>query len=85
MDHQDAPAIEVSALRKIYPGEDDPPKEALKSVDLTVPRGAIFGLLGPNGAGKSTLINILAALVVKTSGSVRILGWDIERDMRRAR
>ena len=85
MDHQDAPAIEVSALRKVYPGEDGPPKEALKSVDLTVPRGAIFGLLGPNGAGKSTLINILAALVVKTSGSARILGWDIERDMRRAR
>lgn len=85
MDHQDAPAIEVSALRKVYPGEDGPPKEALKSVDLTVARGAIFGLLGPNGAGKSTLINILAALVVKTSGSARILGWDIERDMRRAR
>ena len=50
-----------------------------------MPRGAIFGLLGPNGAGKSTLINILAALVVKTSGSARILGWDIDLHMRRAR
>ena len=85
MDHPDAPAIEVSSLRKIYSGVEGSPKEALKSLNLTVPRGAIFGLLGPNGAGKSTLINILAALVVKTSGSARILGWDIELHMRRAR
>ena len=85
MDHPNAPAIEVSSLRKIYSGVEGSPKEALKSLNLTVPRGAIFGLLGPNGAGKSTLINILAALVVKTSGSARILGWDIELHMRRAR
>ena len=85
MDHPNAPAIEVSSLRKIYSSVEGPPKEALKSLNLTVPRGAIFGLLGPNGAGKSTLINILAALVVKTSGSARILGWDIELHMRRAR
>lgn len=85
MENPDAPAIEVASLRKIYAGVDGPPKEALKSVDLSVPRGTIFGLLGPNGAGKSTLINILAGLVIRTSGSARILGWDIEDDMRRAR
>ena len=85
MDHPDDPAIEVSSLRKVYSGVEGQPKEALKSLNLTVPRGSIVGLLGPNGAGKSTLINILAALVVKTSGSARILGWDIERDMRCAR
>ena len=59
--------------------------EALKSVNLSISPGTVFGLLGPNGAGKSTLINILAGLVIKTSGSARICGWDIIKDMRRAR
>jgi ABC-2 type transport system ATP-binding protein len=58
---------------------------ALKSVDLEVPRGSLFGLLGPNGAGKSTLINILAGLVVKTGGNAEIWGIDIDRDARNAR
>ena len=85
MSHSDTPAIEVCSLYKIYAGKNSPPKEALKSVDLSISRGSIFGLLGPNGAGKSTLINILAGLVIKTSGSARIYGWDIIKDMRRAR
>ena len=85
MSHSDTPAIEVCSLYKVYAGKSSPPKEALKSVDLSISRGSIFGLLGPNGAGKSTLINILAGLVIKTSGSARIYGWDIIKDMRRAR
>ncbi len=79
-------AIEVRGLRKTYAGtKRQPPKEALKGIDLAVPRGAIFGLLGPNGAGKSTLINILAGLVVKTAGSARIWDFDIDQNPRRAR
>ncbi|HEX5795179.1 MAG TPA: ABC transporter ATP-binding protein [Geminicoccaceae bacterium] len=79
-------AIEVLGLRKTYRGgRRTPPKEALKGIDLAVPRGSIFGLLGPNGAGKSTLINILAGLVVKTGGSARIWGFDIDLNPRRAR
>ena len=79
-------AIAVEGLRKVYAGSKrQPPKEALKGIDLEVPRSAIFGLLGPNGAGKSTLINILAGLVVKTAGSARIWGFDIDRHPRRAR
>ena len=50
-----------------------------------VPRGQIFGLLGPNGAGKSTLINILAGLVVKSSGTAEIWGFDIEQHPRNAK
>ena len=79
-------AIEVRGLRKVYGGSRrQPPKEALKGIDLEVPRGSIFGLLGPNGAGKSTLINILAGLVVKTSGTARVWGLDIDLAPRRAR
>lgn len=51
--------------------------EALKGVDLTVPRGSIKALLGPNGAGKTTLINIIATLSSPTSGSVMIDDIDV--------
>jgi ABC-2 type transport system ATP-binding protein len=74
-------AIEIAGLRKIYDGG----KEALKGIDLTVPRGSVFGLLGPNGAGKSTLINILAGLVTKTAGQVTIWGWDQDVNPRQSR
>ena len=79
-------AIETRALSKTYRVRGNPDGiTALDGVDLAVPRGSIFGLLGPNGAGKSTLINILAGLVIKTSGEARIWDHDIERDMRLAR
>jgi ABC-2 type transport system ATP-binding protein len=79
-------AIEVLALHKTYRGgKAAAPKEALKGIDLAVPQGAIFGLLGPNGAGKSTLINILAGLVIKSAGQVRIWGCDIDAHPRRAK
>ncbi|MEX0758100.1 MAG: ABC transporter ATP-binding protein, partial [Tistlia sp.] len=58
---------------------------ALSDVSLAIPRGCVFGLLGPNGAGKSTLINIMAGLVTKTAGSVRIWDNDIDRATRQAR
>ncbi len=79
-------AVETLDLGKVYAAAGDaPPKPALNGVSLSIPRGSFFGLLGPNGAGKSTLINILAGLVVSTSGSARIWGYDIETDMRAAR
>ncbi len=79
-------AVETFDLCKTYAGDgQNPPKQALKDVSLQIPRGSFFGLLGPNGAGKSTLINILAGLVVKTSGQAQICGYDIEKQMRSAR
>ena len=74
-------AIRIEALSKTYAGG----KQALDSVTFDVPRGQIFGLLGPNGAGKSTLINILAGLVVKTSGKAFIWGFDIDEHPRNAK
>lgn len=79
-------AVETSALVKTYAGRNGQPSvHALNGIDLKVPKGAFFGLLGPNGAGKSTLINVLAGLVVRSSGTARIWGFDIDRDMRAAR
>ena len=79
-------AIEIRGLRKRYRGgKGFPPHEALKGIDLDVPRGSFFGLLGPNGAGKSTLINTLAGLVNKTAGQVSIWGFDIDKSPRNAR
>ncbi|MEM7189153.1 MAG: ABC transporter ATP-binding protein [Pseudomonadota bacterium] len=79
-------AIEVRDLVKTYRGSaKTEPKQALKGVDLDIPTGSIFGLLGPNGAGKSTFINILAGLVVKTSGTVRIWGFDQDVNPRQSR
>jgi ABC-2 type transport system ATP-binding protein len=79
-------AIEAIGLEKTYrASQKSPAKQALKGIDLTVPRGAFFGLLGPNGAGKSTFINILGGLVVKTGGVARIWGVDIDDNPRNAR
>ena len=79
-------AIEIENLQKTYKGnKKSPDKHALKGVSLKVKRGSIFGLLGPNGAGKSTLINIMAGLVVKSSGNVKIWDIDIDKDQRNAK
>jgi len=79
-------AIEAHGLAKTYPAlRGAPPMQALKSIDLVIPRGSIFGLLGPNGAGKSTFINILAGLTKKTAGKVSIWGRDIDERPRDAR
>lgn len=72
-------AISIKNLRKTYaPRKNQPAKLALDGVSLDIPRGSIYGLLGPNGAGKSTLINIMAGLVRKSEGSVRIWNADID-------
>ncbi len=80
------PAILINHVSKTYKAtKKSPEKTALDDVSLTIPRGSIYGLLGPNGAGKSTLINIMAGMVIKSSGSVKIWDTDIDVDPRQAR
>lgn len=56
---------------------------AVAGIDLEIKSGEIFGLLGPNGAGKTTTVRILTLLSKKKSGSVKICGYDIEKDSER--
>lgn len=74
-------ALEIESLEKTYSNGF----KALKKIDLDIEKGDFFALLGPNGAGKSTTINILCSLVNKTSGKIKILGIDIDKDFEEAK
>jgi ABC-2 type transport system ATP-binding protein len=65
------PALEAQRLCKRF-GRT----EALRSLDLTVPRGEIFGLIGPDGAGKTTALRMMAGILAPTSGAVTLFGCD---------
>lgn len=79
-------AIEIKDLNKTYKkSKKSGEKVALQSVNLEIKKGSFFGLLGANGAGKSTIINILAGLVNKTSGTVKIAGINIDEDPQAAK
>jgi ABC-2 type transport system ATP-binding protein len=76
-------AIDIRGLGKLYRTKTGGTR-ALTDVDLQIRRGMLFGLLGPNGAGKSTMINIMAQLVRKTTGTVKIWGYDLDESPRDA-
>jgi len=75
-------AVEVSGLWKTFVSGffRKRKKEALRGLDLSVPKGALWGILGPNGAGKTTLLSILSNLLIPEKGEVRVLGKDIRTD-----
>ena len=70
-------ALELTELTKTYHNG----VKALKGIDLTVEAGDFYALLGPNGAGKSTTIGIISSLVNKSSGKVKVFGYDTDTDM----
>lgn len=67
------PALETSGLGKSY-GRGERVVSALGTLDLSIPRGMVYGVLGPNGAGKSTLLRLALGLIRPSRGSVRLLG-----------
>lgn len=67
-------ALQIDNVTKIYSNG----VQALKGVSFAIDEGDFFALLGPNGAGKTTLIGILTSLVIKTSGKVKIFGYNID-------
>ena len=76
-------ALEIKNLNKFYDGNFK--NNALNNVSLNIPAGSIFGLLGPNGAGKSTLINIISGTVIKSSGEVKVWGYDIDKHRKQSK
>lgn len=77
--------LEVSHLTKRYLLPDGGTVVAVSDVSFTVSEGECFGLLGPNGAGKSTAIHCISGFYPATSGTVHLLGHDVQADPRRAR
>ena len=74
--------IEVNNLIKQYRGAKEP---SVKGISFEVGQGEFFAFLGPNGAGKTTTISILTTMLSKTSGEVKIAGYDVEREARQVR
>ena len=73
-------AISIKDVRKSY-GK----VQALDGVSFDIKQGEFFGLLGPNGAGKTTLISTMAGLSRPDSGTIEVMGHDVEKDFRIAR
>ena len=74
-------ALSIRGLTKTY----HTGVQALRGVDLDVEQGDFFALLGPNGAGKTTLIGIITSLVNKTSGTASVFGYDVDKQLERAK
>ncbi len=72
--------ISASGLGKSFPTKAGPTVEAVRGIDLRVPRGEAFGFLGPNGAGKSSTMRMIACVSPRSSGDLQILGLDPARD-----
>ncbi len=73
-------AVRIEGLNREYRTKKDAPRKALQDIDLQVPQGEIHGLLGPNGAGKTTLCKILSTVLLPTSGTAEVAGFDVVRE-----
>jgi ABC-2 type transport system ATP-binding protein len=86
----DSSAITATNLHRVFRIGASPLRRgteivAVHDISFSVPRGTIFGMLGPNGAGKTTTIKMLSTLLIPTSGSATVAGFDVrsqERDVR---
>ncbi|MEM2415537.1 MAG: ABC transporter ATP-binding protein, partial [Thermoproteota archaeon] len=72
-------AIEVENLVKVY-GKGGSGIKALDGISMKIPKASTYGLFGPNGSGKTTLISILVGLLLPTSGSAKVLGFDVVKE-----
>ena len=82
-------AVECNNLSRTYSSRNVMGRRrdfvALKDLSLEIPKGSVYGLLGPNGAGKTTTVRILSTLLTPTSGTARVLGYDVEAQPKQVR
>ena len=82
-------AVECEGLGRVYRSRSllgqSRETVALEDLTLQIPKGTVFGLLGPNGAGKTTTVRILSTLLSPTTGTARILGYDVVKEGRDVR
>ncbi len=84
-------AVEAEDLRRTYRSRTGWARarrtevEAVRGISFSIARGELFGLLGPNGAGKTTTIKMLNTLLIPTSGSARVCGFDVVSQTREVR
>ena len=85
------PVVEARELRRTYRTSTGFLRrrslevEAVRGVSFAIGKGELFGLLGPNGAGKTTTIKMLITLLIPSSGSARVLGYDVVKQAREVR
>ena len=79
-------ALTVENLTKVYlDSKTKKENRALSNLSFEVKQGEVFGLLGPNGAGKTTFLSILGGTVTKTSGSVNVWGFNLDKNPRQVK
>ena len=79
-------ALTVENLTKVYlDSKTKKENKALSNLNFNVKQGEVFGLLGPNGAGKTTFLSILGGTVTKTSGSVNVWGFNLDKNPRQVK
>lgn len=78
-------SVEALLLTKQYSSQPKGSRPALDAVDLHVEAGQLYGLVGPDGAGKTTLLRILSTVMNPTSGSARLMGYDVNKQAEQVR
>jgi ABC-2 type transport system ATP-binding protein len=70
----------ISRKKKLFRKTEKKEFKAVDGVSFDIYKGEIFGLLGPNGAGKTTTIKMITGLLRPTSGSVKVMGKDVDKN-----
>ena len=75
--------IETQNLIKVY--KNNHKKPAVNNINLKIPKGQLYGLVGPDGAGKTSILRMLSTVMSPSSGSARILGYDLQKQEEKIR